>query len=123
MRDRTRANGEVTRAPSANGGNGRDSAGRFAKGNSGGPGNPYAARVARLRSAMLDAVTDEDFTAIVRKLVELAKGGDMAAIREVMTRTVGKHVEAFVVGLAEQEEDAALIGTIVWSTRPQENES
>jgi hypothetical protein len=63
---------------------------------------------------MLDAVTDEDLTAIVRKVVELAKGGDMAAIREVLTRTVGKPVEAFVVGLAEQEEDAALIGTIVW---------
>ncbi len=38
--------------PSTNGANGRDAAtGRFLAGNSGGPGNPYAERVAALRSA------------------------------------------------------------------------
>lgn len=62
--------------PSPNGGNGRagnrDAGGRFAKGNSGGPGNPYARRVARLRSLMLEAVSDDDLKAIVAALVQQA---------------------------------------------------
>ena len=35
--------------PLANGDNGRDKQGRFAVGNKGGPGNPYARRVAQMR--------------------------------------------------------------------------
>jgi len=33
---------------------GRDTMGRFAPGNSGGPGNPFARKVASLRQALLD---------------------------------------------------------------------
>ena len=40
--------------------------------------------------AMLEAVTEDDVRAVITKLVELAKGGDLAAIREVLNRTVGK---------------------------------
>jgi len=47
-------------APSPIGSNGRGSDGRFAKGNPGGPGNPFARQVAALRQNMLDAVTGED---------------------------------------------------------------
>ncbi len=36
---------------------GRDPNGRFAPGNVGGPGNPFARRVAELRQIMLDCVT------------------------------------------------------------------
>src|SRR5437016_2738897 len=44
------ANGEQNdAAPSANGDYGHDSRGRFAKGNKGGSGNPFARRVGRLR--------------------------------------------------------------------------
>ena len=71
--------------PSPNGSNGR-----FAKGNAGGPGNPYARRVARLRGLLLDAVTDEDLKAIVAALVGKARAGDLAAAREVLTRTIGR---------------------------------
>ena len=71
--------------PSPNGSNGQ-----FAKGNAGGPGNPYARRVARLRGLLLDAVTDDDLKAIVAAMVEKAKAGDLAAAREVLTRTIGK---------------------------------
>jgi len=47
--------------PSTNGDNGdRDERGRFARGNPGGTGNPHAAKVARLRSALLNAVTEQD---------------------------------------------------------------
>lgn len=76
--------------PSPNGANGRGPDGRFAKGNSGGPGNPYAKRAAKLRSALYEAVTDDDLRAIVAKLVESAKGGDIAAAREVLDRLLGR---------------------------------
>ena len=77
--------------PSPNGGNGQRGAhGRFAKGNAGGPGNPYARRVAELRSLILEAVTDDDLREIVKTLVKSAKDGDIAAAREVLNRLVGK---------------------------------
>lgn len=75
-------------------GTGRDGRGRFAPGNPGGPGNPHASQVGALRAALLAAVTPEDLTAIVGKLVELAKGGDVRAIREVLDRTLGRPIEA-----------------------------
>lgn len=76
--------------PSTNGDNGRDGGGRFTRGNAGGPGNPYARRVARLRTLMLETVSDEDLKAIVSALVKQAKAGDLAAIREVLNRVTGR---------------------------------
>ena len=84
----------MTIPPSANGSNGRDDRGRFASGNPGGPGNPLAAQVGRLRAALLEAVTPEDIAAIIARLIEQAKGGDVRAIREVLDRTLGKPQEA-----------------------------
>lgn len=81
--------------PSTNGDNGsRDRAGRFAAGNPGGPGNPFARRVAAYRRTMLDAVTDEDIREVVAVLIQQAKAGDVAAARELLTRIIGKPVEA-----------------------------
>ncbi|MBI4717157.1 MAG: hypothetical protein HY763_05075 [Planctomycetes bacterium] len=76
--------------PSPNGDNGRDAAGRFAPGNAGGPGNPRARHSAALRRALLEAVSDDDIRLVVEKLVELAKAGDLAAIRELLDRTIGR---------------------------------
>lgn len=70
--------------------NGRTPRGRFARGNPGGPGNPYARRVAWLRAALIDAVTNEDMRDVARVLVARAKDGDVGAIRELLDRTVGK---------------------------------
>ena len=79
------------KTPSANGANGgRGPNGRFAKGNPGGPGNPHAQRTARLRALLLDSVSDDDFTSVVAELVAMAKGGDLAAIRELLDRIMGK---------------------------------
>ena len=83
-----------TMQPSPNGDNGRDGHGRFAKGNPGGPGNPFARRTAALRSVMLDTVGEDDLKAIVAKLVEQAKGGDVVAAREVLTRIIGRPTES-----------------------------
>ena len=81
-------------APSTNGSNGRNPNGTFAKGNSGGPGNPHAKRTAELRTAALHAVTAEDIQEIMAELVRLAKTGDIVAIREVFNRTIGKPTDA-----------------------------
>ncbi|MFO0846448.1 MAG: hypothetical protein U0797_29445 [Gemmataceae bacterium] len=71
---------------------GRDSNGRFAKGNAGGPGNPFARRVAQMRSLALEKVTDDDLAAILKKMVELAKEGDIPAAKLVLQYTLGKPV-------------------------------
>jgi hypothetical protein len=84
----------------------RTEGGRFALGNKGGPGNPYAARVGRWRAIMTEAVTDDDMRAVVAALVAAAKRGESWAVREVFDRTVGKPVEADLVARLEQLEAA-----------------
>ena len=76
--------------PTANGANGRDEGGRFAKGNPGGPGNPHAKRAQELRKAFYAAVSDEDLAEVVKALVREAKLGDVQAAREVLDRCLGK---------------------------------
>lgn len=86
------APGEVSRdpkPPSGNGPDGRDAAGRFVKGNPGGPGNPYAKLVAALRSALLAAVTEEDIREVIQALVREAKNGNVSAARELLGRVLG----------------------------------
>src|SRR5687768_8702794 len=73
---------------------GRDANGRFAPGNRGGPGNPFAKKVSRLRSALLETVTEEDMKAVAEKLVAMARDGDLPAIRELLERTLGRPVES-----------------------------
>jgi hypothetical protein len=87
---------------------GRDTRGRFASGNKGGPGNPYAARVGRWREIMTEAVTDDDMRAVVAALVTAAKRGESWAVKEVFDRTVGKPVEADLVVRLEMLERVML---------------
>jgi len=77
----------ITTHPSPNG---RTPRGQFAKGNPGGPGNPYARRTAALRSALLDAVTEADIRAVARALVKRAKDGEVPAVRELLDRLLGR---------------------------------
>ncbi len=79
-------------APSGDGGH-DPVTGRFQPGNPGGRGNPFAKRVAALRSALLDAVTPEDIANAIRALIEKAKSGDVAAVRELLDRCIGKPQE------------------------------
>jgi hypothetical protein len=72
----------------------RDLRGRFAPGNRGGPGNPFARRVADLRRALLDTVTPDDLQAITRQLIAKAREGDVAAARLVLAYTLGKPAAA-----------------------------
>lgn len=85
-------------APSQSGQNGngaaiptrRDANGKFLPGNKGGPGNPYAREVARLRSRLMQGVSDGQFDEMVDKLVELAVGGDVSAAKLLLSYLLGK---------------------------------
>ena len=66
----------------------------FQKGNPGGPGNPHAAQVARLRAMLLDSATDERMRATIDKLWSMAADGDMVAIKEIFDRLFGKPKQA-----------------------------
>jgi hypothetical protein len=68
----------------------RTAAGRFAKGNKCGLGNPFSRRLGKLRSAFLDAVTDEDVAAVARRLHHLAMMGDVQAAQVYLSYAVGK---------------------------------
>jgi len=92
---------------------GRDErTGRFLPGYQSGPGNPHARQVARLRSELLRAVTAEDLHAIVRALIKRARGGDVAAARELLDRTLGKPAAGPLPEHAEAELLAAMLEVI-----------
>ena len=79
----------ISSAPTTNGNNGRDANGRWAKGNGGGPGNPLAKKVQAIRVALVGAITAADIQAVVQKLIEKAKGGDVASAKIIFERAVG----------------------------------
>ena len=73
---------------------GRDGSGRFAAGNRGGPGNPFARRTAAARKAVADAVTPEQLAAIAAVMVKKALEGDVAAAKLVFGYAAGKPAQA-----------------------------
>lgn len=86
---------------------GRDAKGKFVKGNPGGPGNPLAARVSKLRFALVNAVTVEDIEEVVSALVRQAKDGDVAATKELLSRVLGRPLEADLLDRLEALERRA----------------
>lgn len=68
----------------------RTKTGTFARGNAGGPGNPHAMATANLRAHLLNTVSLADWEDVTRTLVAMAKAGDIAAIRELLDRGLGK---------------------------------
>jgi hypothetical protein len=69
---------------------GRDAKGRFAKGNPGGPGNPFARHVARLRSALVQCVGEEDIRHIAKGLLSNARIGHLPSVRILLMYVLGK---------------------------------
>jgi hypothetical protein len=69
---------------------GRDRGGRYVGGNAGGPGNPFARRVAQLRAVLLETVTDEELRIVAGQLMVKAKFGDLAAIKLLFQYVLGK---------------------------------
>lgn len=70
--------------------NGRDARGRFTPGNGGGPGNPFARQVAKLRAALVQRVSEEDMVQIAEQLIARAKLGNLAAIKLLFQYVLGK---------------------------------
>jgi hypothetical protein len=89
-------------------GNGRDAKGKFTKGNPGGPGNPLAGRVARLRFALVNAVTAEDIEQVISALLQQAKDGDVGATKELLSRVLGRPLEADLLARIEALESSTL---------------
>jgi hypothetical protein len=73
---------------------GRDNKGRFAAGNPGGPGNPFARQTARLRSALIQRVTSEDMGVIADALILKARNGSLDAIKLLFQYVIGKPTAA-----------------------------
>ena len=73
---------------------GRDARGRFTAGNRVACGNPFARRVAALRSALLEVATPERVRELAERLFQLARGGDMAAAKLLLCYTVGRPTPA-----------------------------
>jgi len=98
--------------PSPKGVNGdRDRNGRFTKGCRGGPGNPLGKRIAQLRTAIIEAVSEEDIRRIVQSLVRKAIEGDTHAAAILFERTVGRPVELDVIERIESLEAQLSEGT------------
>jgi hypothetical protein len=68
----------------------RDERGRFVKGNRGGPGNPFARQVAKLRAALIQRVTEADIQRIADDLLTSAKLGHLPSIRLLFLYVLGK---------------------------------
>lgn len=105
----------------------RDNRGRFVKGNPGGPGNPKMRSLTEQAKRIRALVTDEDLERVVRRLVELAEGGDAQACKLVLERLAGKAPQppepeldldlVDVQGCADLAENARRIATAVASGR------
>lgn len=86
-------------------GNGRDTKGRFALGNAGGPGNPHADKASKIRAAMDEATDPDIIQGIWRKAQALALGGSEKMIVYVIDRVAGKAKESLeLTGSIDNEE-------------------
>ena len=70
--------------------NDRQNNGTFAAGNQFGRGNPFARKVAAFRSALMEAVSEQDLKDIAGKLRDDAKAGDKAAAKLLFQYLIGK---------------------------------
>jgi hypothetical protein len=87
--------------------NNRATGGRFAVGNPGGPGNPFARQMAGLRSALVNGVTERDIQDILDILLLNAKGGHLPTIKFLFAYVIGKPkpvVEPDLLDLQEMQQ-------------------
>ena len=82
----------------------RDPKGRWQSGNGAGRGNPLAKQVQAIRVALVSAVTPADIQAVVQRLLQQAKEGDVVAAKIIFERTAGPAAAlAFDLRLTELE--------------------
>jgi uncharacterized protein (DUF1800 family) len=80
----------MSNTPSPNGSSGRQSGGQFGPGNRFGRGNPHARRIHAMQAIIRDETSDDDLRAVWRRLLEMAKAGDLTAAKLVFDRVLGK---------------------------------
>jgi hypothetical protein len=73
---------------------GRNANGRFAKGWKGGPGNPFAREVARLRAALVRAIDADKMTRLAHRLYEQALEGNVQAAELLLRYCIGRATPA-----------------------------
>ncbi len=116
----SKTNGKTRKAkPSSKGADGRDSdTGQFVKGWKGGPGNPHASHVQRIRALIFEATTDEQFKKVWNKLKSAAENGKPWAIKEYLDRVIGKpHQSVEVTGDMRQTFEVVQAGVSKLSER------
>ncbi len=86
------------RGSSANAG--RDNNGYFAKGNKIGVGNTgrSSEHARELKRALIEAVTEKDIKAILKKMITQAKAGDNYARKELFDRLWGRAIQEVDIG-------------------------
>src|SRR5262245_10009012 len=72
----------------------RNPDGTFAKGNSGGPGNPFARKSAEFRKAFLEGISAEQFSGLVQIVLTRACQGDSACLKILLQYLIGKPAPA-----------------------------
>src|SRR5262245_35289336 len=90
----------------------RDAKGRFAAGNKAGRGNPLNRHAHRLRYALLSAVKREDIREVAAALLDKAKGGDVAAIKELLDRVMGRPTQALALSGPDGEQLTLSVQTL-----------
>lgn len=94
----------MSKQPKPTGLNGRSSNGRFVSGNKFASGNPLNRKAQQLRNALLATVTEDDLVKVTRKLVAMARAGDIHAIKELLDRVLGKPTASIELTAAEARE-------------------
>ena len=72
----------------------RDTEGKFAKGNSGGPGNPHARACAKMLEIFRNTISEQEMVEICRMLYLKAVGGDISAAKIILSYKIGKPLPA-----------------------------
>jgi hypothetical protein len=89
-------------------GTGRDSNGRFLPGCRGGPGNPHARRVGKLRTQLLDYLTPQRLEQLLEGLFQAAVAGDVGAAKLLLGYSLGQPSPALEIDRLDHEEIALL---------------
>ncbi len=86
-------------------GDGQDpTTGRFVPGNRMGRGNPLARRANQLRVALYRECSAGDLSAVIRRLIDKARDGDVAAAKVLLERLLGPPVALDVATRIERLE-------------------
>ena len=71
-----------------------DAKGHFARGNKGGPGNPFARQVGQLRKRIVEALGTERFDRVLEAVIVKAEAGDIPAAKLLFQYALGQPAAA-----------------------------